>query len=652
MFYHSFSQAQKQLTGIEAIDYFFAKEIFVALTSKSEVATESLIELSNEQQQILSHVLMALSSSLRAGHTCLPLSVLSQQHWAEAFDEQGECTHQGFVFPDKAIILAIVTALNITDSAKKPIVFENQCLYMRRYFQFEQALISDINARLSFRLPTSFDSINHVVQQLFPPLVSEKEQEIDWQKLAVANAMNKNFTVIAGGPGTGKTYTVTKLLAALIMLNANDSSDEEVLDIALVAPTGKAAQRLSESIMNAITGFKDLINDKVLAAIPTEAKTIHRLLGVIPNSPNFRHNEKNLLGCDVLLIDEVSMVDLPMMARIFRALKKETKVILLGDADQLPSVAVGSVLADIAPKPHKGYSPENSQFLEKVCQLEQDQLNQSFISTGDYNDHLSFLVTSRRFDGEGGIGMLATQVINGDGEQSWQLLKEAKNKHQNQLTLASGELHNWLTPLVKSYYQGISQCTTIEEAFSLLAKFRILCVTRKGEFGVDSINLWVKELLAQYAGKSWGKFQENYHGMPIMISENDYRLSLFNGDIGLLWQTEKQDEDTCSNAPLMAFFEQPKTPEGESSYKSLLPSRLPKYDSVYAMTIHKTQGSEFSHVAMVLPKQSTHLLLSRELLYTGITRAKSQLTISSNKQTWQQGVTNVVKRYSSLKIVE
>jgi len=652
MFYHSFSQAQQQLAGIEAIDYFFSKEISVALTSKNEVLAENVITLSTEQQQVFSHMLLALSASLRAGHTCLPLSVLSQQHWAEAFDEQGQCTHQGFVFPDKSLLQTIITALEIEYDAQKPIVFANQCLYIRRYFLFEQALISDINARLALKSLTPFEGINHVVQQLFPSNNTEQTPVIDWQKLAVANAMNKNFTVIAGGPGTGKTYTVTKLLAALIMLNANESNDTQGLEIALVAPTGKAAQRLSESIINAITGFKTLINDKVLAAIPTEAKTIHRLLGVIPNSPNFRHNENNLLSCDVLLIDEVSMVDLPMMTRIFRALKKDTKIILLGDADQLPSVAVGSVLADIAPRPHTGYSPENTQYLEKVCQLEQSQLKRTFDNTGSYNDHLSFLVTSRRFDGEGGIGKLAKQVINGDAEQSWQLLQDANSKDENQLTLVNSELSRWLTPLIKMYYQGISQCNTIEEAFSLLAQFRILCVTRQGEFGVDRINLWVKEQLAQYTGKPWGQSQENYHGMPIMISENDYRLGLFNGDIGLLWQAGNHEEDASYNAPLMAFFEQPKTPEGDPRYKMLLPSRLPKYDSVYAMTIHKTQGSEFSHVAMVLPKQSTHLLLSRELLYTGITRAKNQLTIASNKQTWHQGVTNVVKRYSSLKIVE
>ena len=174
------------------------------------------------------------------------------------------------------------------------------------------------------------------------------------------------------------------------------------------------------------------------------------------------------------------------------------------------------------------------------------------------------------------------------------------------------------------------KCRDVSDAFALLAKFRVLCVTRQGEFGVDSVNQWIKEQL-------FSRFHTdaNYHGMPIMINENDYRLGLYNGDIGLLWRSNE--------GQLMAFFE-----DAEHGYKLFMPSRLPKYDMVYAMTIHKTQGSEFDHVAMVLPKQAEHQLLSRELLYTGITRAKTMLTIASNKATWQHGVKTEIKRYSGL----
>ena len=661
--YINFNQAQQKLAGIEAIDYFFAREMLIALSVRSE--------LSAEQEQVLMHLFIALSVSLRAGHTCLPLTEISGVHWAVAFDEQGQCSHQGYVFPSTDALSSLLNDLDIGSSEQQPLVFDNNNLYMRRYHQFEGELSQNINERLTQKTSLSLKDISSIVNQLFPsdPPTQVKEKEIDWQKIAVANAINKNFTVIAGGPGTGKTYTVTKLLAALLMLHTNNQSsydqsshvqrksNEQALQIALVAPTGKAAQRLSESIIKAIAGFKGLIDDNILAVMPTQAKTIHRLLGVIPNSPNFSHNQNNLLSCDVLLIDEVSMVDLPMMARIFRALKPEAKVILLGDADQLPSVAVGSVLADIAPRPHCGYSRSNLDYLAQVCQVDQNQLQSTFEQTNlvseTHHDHLSILVKSRRFDDEGGIGKLAAHVIKGQSSQSWQLLESSANrepspdKEASQLNLVDNNLSSWLTPLVNKFYQGIAQCSDISDAFSLLARFRVLCVTRQGEFGVDALNQWIKDQLVHSSYAS----QAGYHGMPIMISENDYRLGLFNGDIGLLWRT--------SDGHLMAFFETTqqtidhdkteRLSKGKS-YKILLPSRLPKYDAVYAMTIHKTQGSEFEHVAIVLPKRAEHQLLSRELLYTGITRAKTKLTIASNSQTWQFGVKTAIKRYSGLSL--
>ncbi|MDO6508529.1 exodeoxyribonuclease V subunit alpha [Colwellia sp. 4_MG-2023] len=641
----NFNQAQQQLANIEAIDYFFGKELLAALTASAD--------LSDEQQQILMHLLIALSVSLRAGHTCLPITKIAGEHWGVAFDELGECSHQGYLFPSIDILEGLLVALNLSAEEHQPVVFDNNSLYMRRYYQFEWELAQGIHKRLTQKSAVSVNDISSIVSQLFPTsqgkdilqneavnIVENKREEIDWQKLAVANAIDKNFTVIAGGPGTGKTYTVTKLLAALLMLHEKNQLQEDApaLEIALVAPTGKAAQRLSESIINAIAGFKGLIDDDILAAMPTQAKTIHRLLGVIPNNHNFRHNQNNLLSCDVLLIDEVSMVDLPMMTRIFRALKPETKVILLGDADQLPSVAVGCVLADIAPRPHSGYSKENLAYLAKVCEIEQtflaSQFHQASAEPMTYHDHLSFLMKSRRFDGEGGIGILANYVIQGESTLSWQLLTASASEgalaDNNQLSLADNTLSSWLAPLIQKYYQGIAQCRDVSGAFALLAKFRVLCVTRQGEFGVDALNQWIKEQL-------FSRFhtEVNYHGMPIMINENDYRLGLYNGDIGLLWRTEE--------GQLMAYFE-----DTEDGYKLFMPSRLPKYDMVYAMTIHKTQGSEFDHVAMVMPKQAEHQLLSRELLYTGITRAKTMLTISSNKPTWQHGVKTKIKRYSGL----
>jgi len=672
----SFAFAQQQLAEIEAIDYFFAKEMCQAIGIEGDLNGDMNVDTS----EVLAHIFIALSVNHRAGHTCLAINDIADQCWRNAYDEQGQCTHQGFTFPDETILIALLHALELSHDADNLLVFHHQNLYMRRYYRFETELENFIKQRLTQKNTLAIDEVSACIQTLFPPPLLTSEQkldDIDWQKIAVANAINKNFSIIAGGPGTGKTYTVTKLLAALIMLahstnpaNKATSDNKPILDIALVAPTGKAAQRLTESIVSAIDGFKSLIDQNILSAIPRNAQTIHRLLGVIPNSPNFRHHQDNLLSCDVLLIDEVSMVDLPMMTRIFRALKPNTKVILLGDADQLPSVAVGSVLADIAPRPHHGFSQANYHYLAQVCQLGELQLKNAFTYKAETSsDHLSLLMKSRRFDGKGGIGKLANSVIQGEAAQSWQLLcdnKGSATQQDSQLSLVSGELSTWLLPLVKQYYQQISQCDNIEQAFELLAKFRVLCVTRQGEYGVDAINYWITELLSTQG--NFTQSQPHYHGMPIMISENDYQLGLFNGDIGLLWRgSSTNDTDSRNNQsePLMALFEDnveekveqiaeekvAQQDEDQSKYyKSLLPSRLPKFEAVYAMTIHKTQGSEFEHVAIVLPKNSNNQLLSRELLYTGITRAKKLLTIASTQQPWQQGVTQLVRRNSGLQL--
>lgn len=677
--YSSFSHAAKTLAGLVAVDYFFAKEIIqcLPLTSLSSASTSS-----NQQQCF--HLLVALSASLRDGHSCLPLDAvankrlfvdlvrqqISQVPFGLAEQEQ-PAINNGFLFESTTVLTALLEQLSLGEGAQQPIVFNNGRLYLRRYYQFEQELKQAVAARRTIK-PMSepqaqeqVSLIKDIIAKLFPDSVNSDSnasitEDIDWQALAVANAINKDFAIIAGGPGTGKTYTVTKLLAALMMLSLNTKGDEPTPRISLVAPTGKAAQRLSESIINAVQGFRGSIDDDVLDLIPENAQTLHRLLGVIPEQVNFRHHQDNLLAVDILLIDEVSMVDLPMMTRIFRALPAHTKVILLGDADQLPSVAVGSVLADFAPRPHPGFSAINHQYLTQVTGFESlakqaDDTELTEQSAGKNSeqclkhysvaDCVTFLMKSRRFDGKGGIGRIANYVINGQYRESWQLLKESSevtsnaiDSEQKQLTLLNGSVEAWLAPLVSQYYQPLSECKNIADAFDLLAKFRILSSTRKGPQGVENLNALVIEILRNKKAipyKNFAASSDLYPTQPIMISENDYRLGVYNGDIGLLWRN--------SQGHLMAVFE-----NASGEYDWIMPSRLPKFETVYAMTIHKTQGSEFDHVAMVLPEQKDNKLLSRELLYTGITRAKSKLSIASAEGIWQSGVSQQVIRYSGL----
>lgn len=677
----SFNHANQYLAQLEAIDYFFANDVIKALLLYAEQSNKVIV-INRLQQNttMLWHVFATLSESLRLGNACLSLDSIALKLWAH--DDE----HSGYTFDSRDELKSILNDLEIDENKHQLVVFKANNLYMHRYYMFESDLKKDINEKLSTRSDYSTCEISQCLNTLFPQNNNEQNiPDIDWQKLAVANAINKKFSIIAGGPGTGKTYTVTKLLAALVMLNSGDSTNEP-LKMALVAPTGKAAQRLCESLVKAISGFNGVIDDKVLSLIPTSTKTIHRLLGVIPNRPNFKHDQNNPLDADILLIDEVSMVDLPMMTRIFRALKPNTSVILLGDADQLPSVAVGSVLADLAPRPHYGYSNENLTYLASCCGISPDEISKQPVfssSSTQTSDHLSFLLKSRRFDGEGGIGRIAKYVIEGNASHSWSLLTENQlepdlvkgrviSSVPNELSHANHDLALWLTPLINEYYLGISQCQHLSEAFELLARFRILCVMRVGEYGVDAINLWVKSYLTNKAMSSNANetfFDEDrlYHGLPIMITQNNYRMNLFNGDIGLIWKDKgshrlvacfEQTEDKKSKQYEPMSDKSSETNENNTTvFKQFLPSRLPSFESVYAMTIHKTQGSEFEHVALILPKQKSGLiqennqdnkLLSRELLYTGITRAKQKLTIACEKSGWEQGVKTQVKRDSGL----
>jgi exodeoxyribonuclease V alpha subunit len=713
--YRQFSQAKQVIRGIEAIDYFFAKEVSSSLLGDSEYDHKfDMLERDN-----LFHLCLALSTSFRDGHTCLPLTHVGDKLWGESYvansneNSQASLTQAaaelqviptdvidqpkaqgGFSFASLEFLKTLLTKLSIKAEHQQLIVLQQEQLYIRRYFIFEQNLAKSIRIRLGAHNPYPQEQISNCLDSLFPAdsalnINGNETLDIDWQKIAVANAINKNFSVIAGGPGTGKTYTVTKLLAALLMLEQQrrmqqvvnqqtsiqqteiqqtdiegNHKSQTLLKIALVAPTGKAAQRLSESIVNAVSGFKGLVDESVLTNIPTTAETIHRLLGVIPNSPNFKHNKNNQLVFDIVLIDEVSMVDLPLMTRLINAIKPTTKLILLGDADQLPSVAAGSILADIAPRPHHGFSENNLNYLSAVCKLNKEQLvnalSSSVPSQGQHLDYLTFLMKSRRFDGQGGIGLLASAVIQGNVKMSWHFLEQAQksadNRQSHELTLAQGSLNEWLLPLVNHYYRPIARAADIQSAFTLLSQFRVLCVTRQGDYGVEAIN----EVIESYLGNHNTRVQQQqsrlYHGQPIMITENDYRLGLYNGDIGIIWQFEDAD----GNSHLMAHFENNNGTEQSNKMKTFIPSRLPNFETVYAMTIHKTQGSEFSHVAIAIAasQQDSGMagkgskLLSRELLYTGITRAKSLLTIAVNKSVWQQGVTSQVKRYSGLNLSE
>lgn len=589
-------------SGVKEIDFFLAKSV------------ASVLDITHDKLFFFSVV--ACHQALREGHSCLKLEEWAQStHW-EQVAEEGVLTG-GYTFPALDDWDQYLIALSLAPAAGHPVVYENGRLYLRRYWQFEDEVAQAIR---TYSHEVSFDQARAVeaIKMLFGDPSVDDQLDIDWQKASVANSLGKQFSIITGGPGTGKTTTVTKLLVALCEVF------NESFTIQMVAPTGKAAQRLTESIGKAKLALKakHKVPEQVCSLVPDEAMTIHRLLGVIPRHHQFRFNESNQLALDILLVDEASMVDLPLMARLFRALPDHARIILLGDSNQLPSVAAGSVLADIAPDPHPGYSVENT---KKLSTLIGHQLP---ISNEAPVDHLTKLLKSYRFNDDGGIGNLAKAIINGHINASWALL----NDDSKDVSLSDqGDFSRWLYECAERYYFGLSHCKDAVQAQQVFSAFRILAATRSGDHGVEIINAEIDRIIKRHLGIPLRT--SFYHGCPIMINENSYESGLFNGDIGIIWRHEER---------LQAAFP---TNDGQLRWLSL--SRLPSFELVYAMTIHKTQGSEFNRVAIVLPEYHSRIL-SRELIYTGVTRAKNAVEVYCTKSVWRKSLAKRVSRNSGL----
>ncbi len=610
MIYADSTACQQQLNDIEAIDYFLASQITK--------------ELGLQEEAVFFHLLIALQWALRQGHSCLPLiEVAENTFWTDEDNNQ-----TGYTFPSLQILHQSLEGLFISIEDNAPIVLDQQASYLRRYWQYEVEVAKSIAQRMTLS-PLS-EQEQSKAKTIFSQLFSQNSlnNDIDWQKVAVANALGRKLSIISGGPGTGKTYTVTRLLATLQAVHDGQ------LKILMSAPTGKAAQRLKESIASAKEDLKNThVDELIINSIPEQATTLHRLLGFRPQSLKLSHNEKQPLKCDVLLIDEVSMIDLPMMTRVLRALPVEAQLILLGDADQLPSVETGNVLADIVCREHPGYQSEAVSQISTISGQSVTENNSSHYS------HLTLLTQSRRFGGE--IGDIAIEVISAQAQQSWQRLKqnEQQSIHINQESkselsyFADSLYENWLKQSCKHYFLKISMAENLNDAFSALSAFRILLPTRVGERGVVHFNEVIEQQLkrknkAIYSG-------DNYKGRPIMVVQNSYATNLFNGDVGLIWPDD--------NGKLVAWFE-----KEEEQYRHISLARLPSIETVYAMTIHKTQGSEFNHVAIVLPQKNMSIL-SPELLYTGLTRAKEHLTIIGSEAVWKSALNERSWRYSGLR---
>ena len=516
----------------------------------------------------------------------------------------------------------------------KPLTLESGFIYLRRYWSYQQRLAEMMTARFSFDCKETVyqETIKQRLQHYFSADNDSNSTDINWQQAAAALALVSPFLIISGGPGTGKTTTITRILA-LLLEQHQSTKQQQPLRFSLAAPTGKAAMRMSESIRESIQREGEQLTTEISEKIPQEACTIHRLLGYIPNRIEFRFNKNNHLATDIVIVDEASMIDLALMTKLFEAIPPHAKVILLGDKDQLSSVETGSVFTDLCALADNQYRAERVDYLQEVIggTVEQSQQpsNASLI-----DDHIVCLRKSWRFNDASGIGKLSSAVNQGDIERVKKVLANKIFADINLLPpLPLTRIADQLIDPWQYYLKALKEKETIAKLFTAFNRFRILSALRKGLNGCTYLNTQVEKQLSQrkkfYTGKRW------YHGRPIMITENSYRTGLFNGDIGLtLYDPESKETKV--------WFQ---TNEGEKAFS---PVRLPQHETAWVITIHKSQGSEFERVLMILPTENSRVL-TRQLIYTGITRAKTKLDIISNESILSFGVQREIQQATQIR---
>jgi exodeoxyribonuclease V alpha subunit len=569
-----------------------------------------------------------LSKALLAGHICISLE---QKEVDAAFAELPADMRRRFGTADVAALKGNSAWVSCDLVRKRPFLVANDKLYIARYFNYETNIIDCINAFLAEEkkvfaercaaLQTFATALPAV--DVVEGAAANSEEAVDWQFVAGVYGYLNNFTIITGGPGTGKTTTVAKILNVLY---AADPQCKVVLS----APTGKAAMRVLEALRNN-NGLNAAVQERVAQM---ESKTIHSLLGYIPDSPYFKFNAENFLEYDVVIVDEASMIDVALFAKLIAAVDPSKRLILLGDKNQLASIEAGGLLGDLCssvPSANKmalekkklfGSLLGKADFIPAACVQE--------VGTALLTENIVELKRSRRFDDAQGIGQLSKAILLGDAATVQGIIAQ----HDQTSFVEMDE--TYAPEFFKRFAAQFKAYTRENDALVALALFnrvRVLCAVKEGRFGVYDVNKRIERYLSE--NKCLHIEGSNYHNKPVIVTKNYHKLGLYNGDIGLM------RKDAGGN--YQVYFM-----DSANALRTVLPGLIPDVETVFAMTIHKSQGSEYEQVLVLLPDKHDHQMLSKELVYTAVTRGRTKVWIQGTSEILVQSLQRSVKRVSGV----